>query len=149
MTFLLTFCLDSHCYALHLAAVERVVRMVSATPLPHAPEIVTGVINVHGQIIPVVDIRKRFRLPSREATSSDQIIIARTSTRPVALIADTTTGVLECAEQDFVAAEAIVPGTQYIDGVAKLRDGIVLIHDLGSLLSLDEDRALVNAMGAA
>lgn len=148
MSSLLAFHLDSHCYALPLDAVERVVRTVNVTPLPYAPEIVTGVVNVHGRIIPVVDIRKRFHLPKREVTLSDQLIIARTSRRPVALAVDTT-GLVECDEQDVVTAEQIVPGTQYIDGVAKLRDGMILIHDLGSLLSLEEDRAIGNAMREA
>jgi purine-binding chemotaxis protein CheW len=145
MTSLLAFHLDSHCYALPLDAVERIVRTVNVTPLPHAPEIVTGVVNVHGRIIPVVDIRKRFHLRKREVTLSDQLIIARTSRRPVALTADTT-AVVDCDEQDVVAAEQIIPGTQYINGVAKLRDGIILIHDLGSLLSLEEDRAIGDTM---
>lgn len=149
MTRVLAFHLDSQCFALHLAAVERVVRMVSVTPLPAAPEIVTGVINVHDRIVPVVDIRRRFRLPEREPVVSDHLIIARTPSRPVALIADSASGVVECAEQEVVAADQIVPGMRYINGVAKLRDGMILIHDLGTLLSLDEERALADAMSAA
>jgi purine-binding chemotaxis protein CheW len=148
VTSLLAFYLDGQCYALPLAAVERIVRMVSVTPLPAAPEIVTGVINVHGRIIPVVDIRKRFRLPRRDAIAVDQLVIARTSRRPVAFAADTT-GLVECDDRDLVAAQAIVPGTQYIDGVAKLKDGMILVHDLGTLLSLEEDRAIADAMHLA
>jgi purine-binding chemotaxis protein CheW len=146
---LLAFDLDGQCYALPLGAVERIVRIVSVTPLPSAPEVVAGVINVHGRIIPVVDLRKRFRLPPREIVLSDQLIIAHTSRRPVALMADSASGVVECAEQDVVTAEAIVPRMQYVSGAAMLRDGIVLIHDLDSVLSLDEDQALTDAMSAA
>jgi purine-binding chemotaxis protein CheW len=146
---LLVFHLDRQSYALRLAVVERTVRMVNVTPLPAGPDIVAGVINVHGRIIPVVDLRKRFRLPAREAALSDQLIIARTPTRPVALMADSASDVIECSEQEIVAADSIVPGMQYINGVAKLKDGIILIHDLGSVLSLDEERALAQAMSAA
>lgn len=60
--------LDGQRYALSLAQVERVIRAVEITPLPQAPEIITGVINVRGRVIPVVDIRKRFRLPVRESS---------------------------------------------------------------------------------
>ena len=148
MTSLLAFYLDGQCFALSLAAVERIVRMVSVTPLPAAPEIVTGVINVHGRIIPVVDIRNRFRLPRREVIPGDQLVIARTSRRPVAFAADAT-GLVECDDRDLVAAQAIVPGTRYIDGVAKLKDGMILVHDLGTLLSLEEDRAIADAMHLA
>src|ERR1700674_4677146 len=95
---LVAFSLDNHAYALHLPAVERVVRIVEVTRLPDAPGIVAGVVNVGGQVIPVVDIRKRFLLPGRDPDLSDQLIVARTSRRALALIADTVTGVIECDE---------------------------------------------------
>ncbi len=74
------FGLDEHSFALRLSAVVRVVRAVEVTPLPRAPEIVLGVINVQGRITPVFDVRKRFRLPAREISLSDQFIIARADT---------------------------------------------------------------------
>jgi len=76
---LVAFCLDAHRYALHLPAVERVTRIVAVTALPDAPDIVTGVVNVSGEVIAVVDIRKRFRLPDRATELSDHLIVARTS----------------------------------------------------------------------
>ncbi len=57
------FTLDEQRYVLHLSAVKRIIRVVEITPLPKAPDIVLDVVNVEGQIIPVVNIRKRFRLP--------------------------------------------------------------------------------------
>lgn len=78
---LVVFTLDEQRYALHLAAVERIVRVVEVTPLPKSPEIVLGVVNVQGRIIPVVNIRKRFRLPEREIALSNQLIIASRSRR--------------------------------------------------------------------
>src|SRR6185295_4330094 len=136
---LVAFSLDDHAYALHLRAVERVVHVVEVTRLPDAPGIVAGIVNVHGQVIPVVDIRKRFLLPEREPELSDQLIIACTSRRAVALIADSVSGVVECDQADVIAAEAILPGMEYIKGIAKLKDGMLLIHDLDSFLSLEED----------
>ena len=146
---LLAFSLDDHAYALHLRAVEQIVRIVEVTRLPDAPGIVAGVVNVRGQVIPIVDIRKRFLLPARDPDLSDQLIVARTSRRAVGLIADIVTGVVECDEAQVIAAEAIVPGLQYIKGVAKLKDGMLLIHDLDTFLSLEEDRLLRDALKAA
>jgi len=143
---LLVFTLDEQRYALHLSAVERVVRVIEITPLPKAPEIVLGVINMHGRIIPVVDTRKRFRLRECEIGLSDQLIIANTDTRPVALIVDSVTGVTEQSKDRIVQAEKIVPGTEYVEGVLKLDDGMVLIHDLDGFLSLKEEKALERAM---
>ena len=70
------FTLDEQRYALHLAAVERIIPVVEITPLPKAPDLVLGIINVGGQIIPVIDTRKRFRLPERELNLSDVLITA-------------------------------------------------------------------------
>jgi purine-binding chemotaxis protein CheW len=148
-TQLVVFTLDDRRYGLHLAAVERVVRMVDITPLPQAPRIVEGVVDVQGRVIPVVNVRRRFRLPERDVTVSDQLIIARTSRRSVALVTDGVTGVLEYAEQEVVPADAILPGLEYVAGVVKLADGMALIHDLDRFLSFDEERALKEAMANA
>ncbi len=139
---LVVFALDEQRYALHLSAVERIVRVAEVTPLPKAPEIVLGVINVQGQIIPVADIRRRFRLPEREIDLSDQLIIAKTSKRTVALVVDEVTGVIESPEQKLIPAKEILPGTDYVEGVMKLEDGLILIHDLATFLSLEEENTL-------
>ena len=77
----------------------------------------------------------------------DQIIVARTSTRPVALVVDAASGVIECPVERFVTPAAIVPGLEYVKGVAKLEDGMILVHDLDRFLSLDEEQSLDEAMG--
>ena len=145
---LVVFTLDEQRYALRLAAVERIVRVVEATPLPKAPEIVLGVVNVEGRVLPVVNIRRRFHLPEREADPRDQMILARTSRRPVALVVDAVGGVVERAGGEVIPAENIVPGTDYVDGVVKLSDGLALIHDLEKFLSLEEENNLGKALGA-
>lgn len=144
---LVVLTLDDQRYALHLSAVERVVRMVEITPLPKAPDIVTGVVNFQGRVAPVFNIRKRFRLPEREIAITDQLVVARTATRLVALIADAVTGIVECVPEDIAAAESILPEMEYLEGVLKLKDGMVLIHDLDTFLSIGEQQALDCAMG--
>jgi purine-binding chemotaxis protein CheW len=146
---LLAFALDDQRYALHLSAVERVVRIVELTRLPDAPEIVAGVVNVAGKVIPVLDIRRRFHLPEREATLNDHLVIARTARRAVALIVEAALGVVECAQQDVVKAPQILPGTRLVEGVVKLGDGMLLIHDLDDFLSLEEEQTLDDAMAHA
>jgi purine-binding chemotaxis protein CheW len=102
---LVVFTMDEQRYALQLAAVERVVRMVEVTLLPQAPQIVLGVINAQGRIIPVVDIRRRFRLPARDIRLSDHLLIARTARRTVALALDAVTGIVEGSAQAVITAE--------------------------------------------
>ncbi len=136
------FSLDGQRYALHLSEVERIIRVVEMTSLPKAPDIVLGIVNVEGQIIPVVNIRKRFRLPERELNLSDVLIIAQIPRRTVALVADDVSGVIEESGQDITEAKEILPRMEYVKGVVKLKDGLILINDLENFLSLEEEKAL-------
>jgi purine-binding chemotaxis protein CheW len=143
---LVVFTLDDQRYAVSVSAVERIVRMVEITPVPHTPAIVLGVINVQGWIIPVIDIRKRFRLPAREPQLSDQILIARTSRRRVALVVDTVIEVVPLSAQEVVMGETILAQLDYVTGVVKRHDGLIIIHDLDRFLSLEEEQALHDAI---
>jgi purine-binding chemotaxis protein CheW len=145
---LLAFTLDDWRYALELSTVERVYRAVAVTPLPGAPDIVQGIVNVRGVVLPVVDTRRRFRLPEKNLTPDDLLIITHSTGRLVALVVDDVTGVIECAEKDITSASAIVPGMEYVEGVARLKDGMILIHDLARFLSLEEKAVLQQALGA-
>ncbi len=140
------FTLDGSFYALDLSTVERIIRAVEITPLPKAPEIVLGVINMQGRILTVLDIRKRFRLPPHEISVDDRFIIALASKRQVALVVDSVTGIRELTENQIVNAGKTLPFAKYLKGVAKLEDGLVLIHDLGQFLSLGEEKKLNAAL---
>jgi purine-binding chemotaxis protein CheW len=145
---LLAFTLDDWRCALELSTVERVYRAVAVTPLPDAPDIVLGVVNVRGVVLPVINIRRRFRLPEKNLTPDNRLIIAHSTGRLVALVVDDVTDVVECAEKDITSASAIVPGMEYVEGVARLKDGMILIHDLARFLSLEEKAVLEQALEA-
>jgi purine-binding chemotaxis protein CheW len=144
---LVVFTLDEHRYALSLSVVERAVRMVEITPLPKAPEIVLGAINLAGRIVPVLNIRKRFQLQGRKPALGDQLLIARTPSRTVALAVDTVDSVVQRPPDEVIAPPTIVPGLEYLAGVVKLADGMLFIHDLDRFLSLEEEQALATAIG--
>ncbi len=143
---LVTIRLDDNRYALPLASVERVVRAVEVTPLPKAPAIVLGVVDVQGQVVPVINIRRRFGLPERAPGLTDQFVIAHTARRSLALVADAVTDVITCRVPDLAGADGILPGVEYVEGVAKLEDGLTLIHDLDKFLSLEEETSLDRAL---
>lgn len=143
---LVVFILDNQGFALPLSAVTRVVRAVEITPLAKAPEIVIGVVNIQGQIIPVFNIRRRFRFPDRGIKLSDQLIIAHTSKRPVCMVVDGVSGIVECPEQKIIMADEILPGMEHIEGIAKLGSGMILIHNIDKFLSLEEEEALDSAI---
>jgi len=139
------FTLDGR-YALDVASVEQVVAAAEITRLPKGPDIVLGVVNAQGSILPVLNVRRRFRLPEREIEPTDRMIIAITPRRRVALLVDSVTGVVERTSHDVTAAEVIAPRIEYVKGVTQLDDDILLIHNLDSFLSLDEDRDLDDAL---
>jgi purine-binding chemotaxis protein CheW len=145
---LVTFSLDDGRFALYVSVVQRIVRVVEVTPLPDAPGIVAGIINLQGRIIPVYDIRLRFHLPARDIHLSDQMIVADTVGRTVALIVDSVDDVIEMPEEKITAGEHILPDLEYVKGVVKRSDGMILIHDLEAFLSPQEDNALQEAMEA-
>lgn len=120
--------------------------MVAITPLPKAPDIVLGVVNIQGRLIAVINMRRRFCLPEREIILTDQLVVAHTARRPVALVADAVLGVIACSAQELIAAEHIVPGVEYLTGLIKLEDGLILIHDLDKFLSLEEEDLLDHAL---
>ncbi|MDP1535164.1 MAG: chemotaxis protein CheW [Rubrivivax sp.] len=144
--FLIIFTLDDQRYALPLPAVDRVVRMVAITPLPNAPDIILGVVNFQGRVIPVINMRRRFCLPEREIALTDQLVVAHTARRPVALAADAVLDVIACPAQSLIAAEEVLPNIEYVEGVVKLADGLILIHDLDKFLSLEEENFLAQAL---
>jgi purine-binding chemotaxis protein CheW len=145
---LVTFNLDDRKFALRVSAVRRVVRAVEVTALPKAPNIVAGIINLQGQVIPVFNIRMRFRLTDRDTELSDQMIIAKTAKRTVLLIVDSVDDVIEIREEKIIAAQQILPEMEYVEGVVKMENGMVLIHDLERFLSHPEEKALDEAMEA-
>ncbi|MCX6580658.1 MAG: chemotaxis protein CheW [Candidatus Aminicenantes bacterium] len=142
----LIFMLDHRLFALPLDMVERVERAVEITPLPQVPDIVPGIINYKGTVLPVCDIRPRFQLPQREIRLEDQLIIVKTIGRTIALLVDTVTDNIEKPSREVVPPPDIADGAAYLAGILKLEDGIALIPDLNKILTPQEDRALAKAM---
>jgi len=124
------FILDDKRYALHLFAVERIVRAVEITPLPKASVKILGIINVEGRIIPVINIRKGFSLPDREIDLGDNLIIVQLPKRSVALLVDSVIGYVEIAKKNVIDSKEIMPGMKFVEGLIKIKDDLVLIYDL-------------------
>lgn len=139
------FTVEGRRCALPLSSVKRVVRSVEVVELPGAPDVVLGVIDLQGSVVPVMNLRKRFRLSTRDVWPSDQMIVAVANERTVALVVDSVVGLFPIP--DFAtAADDVLPDLPWIDGVASVGDGLVIIHDLERFLSLDEQRHLDKAL---
>jgi purine-binding chemotaxis protein CheW len=144
---LLVFTLDRQRYALELEAAERVLPMVAVSPLPGCPDVVLGAINVHGDVVPVLDMRRRLGLAAGDYGPRARLVVAHTASRVVALPVDDVTGVAEVPMETVVAPETVHPDIGHVSGIGALSDGLLLIQDLDAFLSLDEERRLDEALG--
>ena len=144
----LVFEVGGQTYALPTADVCELVRAVSITPLPGAPAVIEGVVDVRGRVLPVLDVRARFRLPAKALDPSDHFIVASAGPRGVILRVDRATHLALVDEASVQAPQTLGPGAAYVAGVAKLEDGLVLIHDLTTFLSAAEAASLDEALQA-
>ena len=132
---LLVFALSDLQCALPLSEIERVVYSVEINPVPRTPEIVMGLIKVRDRVIPVLNIRKLFRLVETEISLSDQIIIGEAAGLPVAMVVDRVIGIFEYSDSDITDPAQLYPDIQFLKGVAKLKDGVIYIYSLDRFLS--------------
>ena len=142
----MVFTLDEQQYALRPNDVERIVRAAAVTPLPKAPDIILGILDIQGEVVPVINMRKRFRHPERKIRPADQFIIARARSLKVALMVDAAQSVIDDAGTGHIAADDILAGMEYVTGVTRTEDGLVLIHDLDKFLSPGEEELVREAM---
>ena len=154
---LLTFELDGQRCALLASDVLEVQRVVAMARLPRCPEIVEGVIDLRGKLVPVLDVRSRLGLPQSPLALSDHLVVARVprtrsgaaphpaGPRVVAIRVDRALDLLQVPPEK-IEDPRTAAGAVHAAGVAKLADGLVLIHDLRSFLSLDEEQQLDEAV---
>ncbi|MCC6502992.1 MAG: purine-binding chemotaxis protein CheW [Deltaproteobacteria bacterium] len=134
--------------ALPLEKVERVIPACAVTPLPEAPAAVLGVIDLGGQVIPVFDLRRRFGLPEKELVPEDRMLIARSSKRTVAMVADEAGSVIEAGPATIAAPGEVLPNMPHVRGVVKTAKGMIIIQDIDSFLSIEEEEVLESALKA-
>jgi purine-binding chemotaxis protein CheW len=134
-----------HRCGLPVEVVVELHRMVASVPLPEAPAVVDGVIDVHGTVVAVLDPRTRFGLSRRPASPSDHLVLVRVEGRTVALRVDRVLDLVTLPVGAVVAALGLPPDP-HLRGAARLDGGLLLIHDVGAFLSDDEAACLDDAL---
>lgn len=132
---LLTFKLDEQEYALSIDHVVQVARMVALTCPPKAPECVAGVVNLHGRIVPVVDMRRLCGLATKPYDLTTQLLIVRANDRLLALMVDAVQAVLTLPARSLALPESIALATKYLSAVGQMGDRLLLILDPATLLN--------------
>jgi purine-binding chemotaxis protein CheW len=141
---LVTFHVDEEEFGVGILEVREINRMMEITRVPHAPGFVEGVINLRGQVIPVVDLRKRFGLGEVERDKNTRIVVVELGETVVGFLVDSVSEVLRVPTSIVEPPPPIVGGidSEYIEGVVKLEDRLLILLDLRRLLNRGETEEL-------
>ena len=141
---LVVFQLGAELYGVEIARVHEIIRLQAITRVPRAPAFVEGIINLRGKVIPVVDLRRRFGLPTAEHTRASRIVVVEIGDQVVGLIVDAVSEVLRIAGATVEPPSPVVAGpeSEYLRGIAKLPERLVMLLDLDRVLAREERRAL-------
>ncbi len=144
---LVVFSIGKELYGVGIDAVHEIVKVPDITEVPDAPAFLEGVINLRGKIVPVVDLRKRMKLDSRERTKSSRVLITENESRLVGLLVDAVSEVLKIQPESVDAPPEMISsiGVQYITGVAKVEGRLIILLDLKKVLSVEDMRTIGSA----
>ena len=134
---LVVFDLANESFGVDIDAVREIIRTQEITRVPDAPASVDGVINLRGGVIPVVDLRRRFGLPVSDITAASRVLVVDIGGESIGVVVDAVTEVLRIPESSIEAQPPIVatPQSVYIQGIAKIGDGMMILLDLDQALS--------------
>ncbi len=134
---LVGFKLENELFGLNILTVKEIIRMERITRVPKAPFFIEGIIDMRGIIIPVFNLRKRFNInPDKAMEESNKIIVIEQDDKYVGLIVDSVTEVIRLPEKNVEPPPSTIGGveSEYIIGVGKLNDLIIILLDVSKIL---------------
>ena len=137
---LVVFELADEYYGVDIANVDGIVKMQAITRVPHSPSFVEGVTNLRGEILPVIDLRKRFDLEAYQANTESRIINIAIEDMKIGMIVDSVSEVLTIQDSMIEETPRIVSSVDsaFIIGIAKLGDRLIILLDLSRILHSEE-----------
>ena len=141
---LVSFNIGSEEFGVDILKVQEINRMVDITRVPQSPHYVEGVINLRGKVIPIVDLRKRFSLETREYDKDTRIVVVDIVGHVTGVVVDSVSEVLRLKADTIEPAPEIVTSisSDYIEGVAKLEDRLLILLDLSKVIDVGETASL-------
>ena len=141
---MVVFRLENEEFAVDINQVREVLKLSQVTPLPHSPHYIEGVINLRGEVIPVVDLRKRFELTDETRGEKSRVIIVEIQDSNVGLTVDSVTEVLRFSSSVIQAPPSKVSGTRadLVKGIAKIGERLLIILNLEKVLTAEESISL-------
>jgi purine-binding chemotaxis protein CheW len=143
---LVVFELANEHYGVEISSVESIIKMQEITRIPHSPAFVEGITNLRGLVLPVIDLRKRFGLESQEASRDSRIMVVALGAVKVGMIVDGVSEVLRVPSESIEPPPSMTTTSRanFITGIAKLNDVLVILLDMSKILTTDEQVELTS-----
>lgn len=137
---LVTFSIGEEEFGVDILKVQEIIRIMEITKVPRAQDFVEGVINLRGKVIPIIDLRRRFGFASKEHDKHTRIIVIEINNMIVGFVVDSVSEVLRIPAATVEPPPPVVAGveSEYISGVGKLEDRLLILLDLDKLLSSED-----------
>lgn len=144
---IVAFSLGTETYGVDIASVREIIPIQKIVSVPRAPEFVEGIINLRGRVIPVLDLRKHFGFEQKKGDPNQRIVLVEAGSESVGVIVDAVSSVLRIAEDSVEPAAAVIvgPEVEYIQGIAKVDDGLIVLLDLTRIICEAEKKTLRDA----
>jgi purine-binding chemotaxis protein CheW len=148
---LISFTVGAEEYGLELMQVKEVIRMRQITWLPKAPSCIKGIINLRGDVIPIVDLRDRFGLQSVEQSAMTRVIVVEAEGRLIGMVVDSASQVVRVPADQFDPPPPLVGdrARAFITGVGKMEDKLILTIDADRILHAEEMNQIAESIEAA
>src|SRR5215831_18317387 len=141
------FRIANETYGVRIASVREIVRVPEITMVPNAPDIIEGVINLRGKIIPVMDLRKRFGNSAVQPDKKNRILVVELDNKLLGLIVSSASEVLKIPPSEIESPGSVFAEgeSSYVTGVGKLKGRLIILLDIGKLLHRPEFKKLEEA----
>lgn len=143
---LVTFGIDEEEFGVDILRVQEIIRIMEITKVPKSPPFVEGVINLRGKVIPIIDLRRRFGMPAKKYDKSTRIIVVDISMSTIGFVVDSVSEVLRipASTVEPTPPSALIGqnDSNYISGMSKLSDRLLILLDLDKLLTSEELEAV-------
>ncbi|MDO9372445.1 MAG: chemotaxis protein CheW [Gammaproteobacteria bacterium] len=140
-----TFRLDNETYGINVMQVQEVLRVTEVAPVPGSPDYVLGIINLRGNVVTVIDTRKRFGLMPRDMDDSTRIVIIEVNKQVVGILVDSVAEVVDLRASEIETAPNVGndDSAKFIQGVSSRKDELLILVDLNKFLSTEEWKEMV------
>ncbi len=141
-----SFKIGKEVFGVYIHNVQEIIRVPEITPVPEMPSFVEGVVNLRGKIVSIIDLSKRLKIEGSSRTKTSRILIVEVEKKVIGLLVGAVTEILRLPPESIEPAPDIITsvGAEYIMGVGKLQEKLIILLDLKSILKPEEIRKIAS-----